>query len=317
MKESQESEEIQKIAKRLTRRQFLSKVAIGAALLGLLGIIPRSHQLQEQDKEFLLKEEIERQFNVKIYTLKEIFENSGENYRPEDFPNVPTKWDTERLLLLKRSLASLPAHLYQPSPEGVKVWITLGESGYCCGFASTRKQPYQVQVGVSQFSPDNSTEAFGTLVHELVHLATPLTRREEELPGGHVYPDSPWFKKINSIFGEEFSKINFELWEKVEEKNKILDEKVGPKRPVPRGILTPDEEERADFYFHLAYGLSPERPIPDEFISVLAEHYVYGKDYFFRRYSEFFPEEKVRNLFNFVKNEIFKGKEYGSLPITP
>jgi len=48
----------------------------------------------------------------------------------------------------------------------------------------------------------------------------------------------------------------------------------------------------------------------NEFVSVASEFYVDGQENFLKVYGVFIGEEKARTLYNYTRDNIFKGKEY-------
>lgn len=61
--------------------------------------------------------------------------------------------------------------------------------------------------------------------------------------------------------------------------------------------------------------LDPQHSIPDEFMAVVSEYYIHGKDYFSKMYREFLPAETTNALYNFVRDDVFQGTEYVEFPI--
>lgn len=59
--------------------------------------------------------------------------------------------------------------------------------------------------------------------------------------------------------------------------------------------------------FKLAYGTTN----PNEFISVASEFYIHDREYFLKNYTPLIGSIKTEQLYDFMKNKIFKGQEYG------
>ena len=49
---------------------------------------------------------------------------------------------------------------------------------------------------------------------------------------------------------------------------------------------------------------------PNEFISVASEFYIQGKAVFLKDYSLLIGKEKAQKLYDYMKDKIFKGREY-------
>lgn len=297
---------------RITRRTFIAGTAIAAfSLLTGIRYNDRSQRpLPPEAESPSLKETIETQFNILLRTQKDEYEVSGKPLPQEDQHNRYTKeWDERRLRLMQTLLPLLPQHLYGPNEQGEKLKITLvagGESNVpnSCNDSECHYL-YAINLGTYFLNPDEPKKAFFNLIHELTHVQTPTDTTLEHIQIEEdtiikKYDSSPWFEQINSILGEDFADILPELRKKVNTKRQELHQK---------GIKDQDMEaslERFD------YGLS--KTIPSEFIAVLSEFYVEGHDKFLKMYKEFFQETMVEKLYDFVKENVFQGKEYPILP---
>lgn len=290
----------------------------------------------EDDHAANLKQAIERQYNVEIFTRGERYERKerirGREARLVDgHPDLAAKWDVSGLEMLREYLALLPQHFYLPKDDGRKVHIILSHfsdssSCYPFGFAG-EGDPCEVELNhESTFIQDRRKHAFSRLAHELIHVATPA-RLKDSLAGPfeRVYL-SPWFDRIDDIFGEEFDLRRRTLYQAIQEKRDPMpSEVVDVRRRFELDQHLTEEEERELFFrrFEYALGYYPggrgrserEREKASEFIAVLGEHYLHGREYFFRMYGDFFPEEIIEELYNFVKDDIFKSKEYPVFPI--
>lgn len=99
-------------------------------------------------QERVSKEDIERQFNIKLYTLREDYSKQGREY-PEanpDFAAIPQNWEEEQLGVLKKLLDSLPPHLHQSFPDGKQLEIILSYSNHCRDTDSPDAIPYQIEL---------------------------------------------------------------------------------------------------------------------------------------------------------------------------
>lgn len=84
--------------------------------------------------------------------------------------------------------------------------------------------------------------------------------------------------------------------------------------PTVVGLLSPSEKERLEFDLEFRHGFftTPfvSGAVPHEFIADLSQHYVKGSKYFFRMYGRYFSRQQVEQFYNFVRDDIFRGKEY-------
>lgn len=287
----------------LTRRDFLKGVVVmlgSAALAGCdIGKRPETStkptprpvsstpELVIPQEDIALKEAVEQQFKIELY-------NPAQAVLPYVEPHtsgIPIQWDGARLDTLRESLPKLPEYFYQPSEQNRRLRLELTTGRF--------SEASRDEIGLSfvQFDPSKPREAFSTLTREFVYRVMPTTT----LTDGDK--SSPWFDEVEQVIGEEFSDTserlartayNWLLWHKSEA-----------------------EDEKMVFYHSIYRDAEPQdsrlmlaAKTPRSFIAGMGEHYIKGKDYFTKMYGELFPTNTVNQLYDFVKEDIFKGKEY-------
>jgi len=257
-----------------------------------------------EEKILALEVAIENQFNINLTTVNDVYgSKSLRSAKPEDM----VVWNLDRLGLLEKSLSALPEHFYEPSKTGDKLSISLdlGDRANCsCWYEEVL--PYRINIGIKHF--ESVEELLSTLTHEFVHLVMPIeipmagSRRDTSKIGEL---DSPWYRRIDQILGKKFEIVRPEL-------ASMAKRKVDPDRMT----IAMYGGMRRNFYEKFLYGVEGHTMaaygyrLPNEFIPVLGETYLEGTDRFYLMYGEFFPQDTVEQLYNFVKENIFKGMEF-------
>lgn len=118
-----------------------------------------------------------------------------------------------------------------------------------------------------------------------------------------------WYAKIEVILGEKFIEVKDRLGKKAMTKNEEIST-----RQLSKESLTSEEALLSEFYRNFAEVVITNDK-PNELIPILAETYTQGQEHFYKMCQEIFPETVVTKLYGFMKDEIFRGKEYKSLPI--
>lgn len=275
----------------------------------------------------VFKEQIEKRFNIEIRTIKEVFEASRKPYPEDNFKDIPTEWDIERLKMLENYMELLPKHFYVPNIYGgpplplriiLGQYSTIGERSSVMGY--TPYYPYSIELDYKRFKPEDPKLSLIDLTHELTHIHTPIiSRRIEkyEQPGGitgeKVVEESPWADAVERIVGRNYEDFYPIFTERLKEKGYMFASgfnKGWVKNPSAPQKSTKEED---DFANHFGYGLGHGRE--KEFIAVLAQSYIQGRDYFLRMYGGYLGDTIAMGLYEFNKNEIFRGQEYDSAAI--
>lgn len=298
--------------KGLGRRSFLRGVG-GSTLAGFI-------RPETPLTSGVVKEEIERKYNVEIKTLKELFNVQGKPHLPM-VTQSPDEWDIERLRLLDASLSVLPSHFYAEDRSSKKMRITLGIAS-TNGLFATAGDGYmhEIELDYKRFTPEDPRPSFIDVVHECTHLLVPETREIEEYttPDGvkskRVVFKSPWYDEIESILGEPFSIFAPKMRQEVLSRGYVFVPNKGIIRDQQHPPAETNSEKSKDIFAdEFDYGF--RKDYPGEFIPVLAQTYAQGKEYLYAMYREYLDGEVVDELYKFAKNNIFRGQEYDSVEV--
>lgn len=306
-------------------RRALVKSLIGAAALSLSGC--NINPLPSGDKptpestltpEEALKTEIETKFNIELLNLRNLWQEAGFEY-PDNNPNqnlayyrdVPKTWDLERLALIKEGLSHLPPHMYASNAEGKKLRLVLSyrnvsDAAYVKEGDQLKlkkdTKSHQVELDHREFKIGSPKEPFEILAHELTHIVTPMTSVVDSyVLDGKTYSyekfESPWFDTMYEILDRSFFK--------------------GQPTPINNRLeqlkKTDVDSERRNFYQNLDYALTNNYD-PNEFIGVMGQGYTHGYAYFSSMYGIFFPPETVTKMYNFTRDQIYRGAEFSGFP---
>lgn len=220
-------------------------------------------------------------------------------------------WDSRRLIMLRNILAILPDHLFKPTAVGRRTQFELRPYFYNqqarCACANPNSTIDRILLNEdSGFNPDFPQRSTEILVHELVHKVTPMD-----------FDDSPWYEAVEQILGGSFAQKRHEVYEKVLQVRPTIREELDQ-----RNTTETEVDELGWFLRMFCYGIGRERHFdrdnsrfdtPYEFIAVLGQHFFLGRNYFLRMYGAIFDEETTRTLYNFTRDEVFKGVEYERL----
>lgn len=275
--------------------------------------VPQSEENYFKPEEMELKKNIEKEFGVEIINYGQFLERFYGIGTP---PRFTDRWDIDRLSLLEDLLSALPAHFlhadHRSIEENHRISIALSELVSQCfpDFPTSEdRECHTIKLDSRKLKQELRAEAFLTLVHELVHSIT-----NEEVVSNENHLSSPLFDKVDAILGTPLGDIEEEFERIAQDKMDQLLSGIDRETLLRKIKLTdnlPEEGNRAVFYADFTYGLGNY----GEFISVLSEYYIQGKEVFFARYGEFFSEDVIQGLYDFMREHIFRGIEYERLPV--
>ncbi|MDP3763322.1 MAG: hypothetical protein Q8Q92_01555, partial [bacterium] len=194
--------------------------------------------------------------------------------------------------------------------------IVLSNQDCQCGTEYGETKPYRAEFLYSRFL-EIRMEDLSVVAHELTHVQTPISgyryfRSQVEGKDRRV-EKSPWYDRINQILGvQDVFEARDKLGERYRKNTEELYNKL-PSFPTDHTDIDKlpfEERERYYFYERLSDVLWDSYTAIGEFVAFLSENYVKGKAYFNRRVGELFSEEEYQKVYNFVRDEIFHGREY-------
>lgn len=282
--------------------------------VSLQSVDDKIEENQEVVDSVALKREIEGKYNISIMGIKAGMEMVGGKYEPDSkFPDVPLEWDVMRLQILDKSLSILPSHFYKPDYRGNRLIFLLGKQTTVGMFSSIPKIPHLVELDYKRFRLGNEKRSTMDVAHELVHIITPVDWVREQYQNANdgsqalrLVQLSPWYDQVESILGKKYLDFAPPMWEEVKRRqNYIWKNNEGwvrdPKIPVEQ---SPEQQERDKFAIHFGYTLRHQDY--DEFIAVLGETFILGRDYFVKMFADYLGKETAEKLFQFTKKTIFR-----------
>lgn len=282
-------------------------------------------------REGLSKHSVEEKFGIQLLSEQEnvlLYEEWADkngkkisSIYPEGYVYT-ADWNLERMAVLERSLSELPKHLYQPFQDGQKIRFALNTAGVnniLCYAGDKGPEGCKIGLNLNSMYPMPS---FETRKSTFLFITYALIRtRMNDINQEGMDTSSSWIEAVNQTFEGKFNDQAPIFYEKVKNQQST--------NSTPQGkCFNPDEYDfrsnpqvaKARFLcdlervFRNSGGPSYQRE--ESLIPHLGEHYVQGKDFFYKVYSDFFGSEIANKLYNFVKENIFKGKEYTNLPIS-
>jgi hypothetical protein len=328
------------------RSDLLKNIGRGLQIAAIAGasvaLEPRnvtSNQIQEQSvnptREMLVENHrlsIEQRFGIKLQTLGEYAQEI--NFGPIISPEFSKEWTTTSLGYAETILNILPPHFYEPDEDGRPLRITLfslraGAAGLMCFTENCNMEELIEYVSQDYVRRDRHPETMVTIgindyemaltvfAHELTHRITPIEFRDysdKKDVGDHLLrriPVSPWFDKIDSIFGQPYSQVAEELHETAQNSEEQFRLEHGGEPDFKTENLSLSEMNDYNFYYYFQYGVSQKLPL--EFLAVLGQNYVRGREFFVRNYGKFLSAEITESLYTFTKEDIYKGYEYENM----
>lgn len=273
----------------ITRRRFLGSLA-AVPLVRPLKALERiaaflSPRQDENLEEIQKKKEVEEKFGVKLVTLKEFYAQNPHKIPKQRAGFGPKEsWDLSYLKLAEEVLNILPSHFYQPDETGKRLTIILSNRSHLGD-----KEDNSLFLDGKFFRPDDRHRALQALAHELIHSITPVEISFDPT----INKQSAWFDKIYQILGGAYSQppeaLSAQLLEQAGQSNVKL--------ANPDTLLG-----RMNYAINWDY--------PNELVAILGEFYLLGKDYFVESLDPYIGQEQREELYRFIKEEVFRGREY-------
>jgi len=285
------------------RKQIAGRIVGAAMALSAIGI-PADNPNQNLNFSSVYKNNPEIVQSLSVQDLERMAERlyqiqivSPEEKKAIELSNgaiiETAEWNKEEITNFMRVLDKLPHNFYSPDPGGIPVNFIVSDIdpqnlnkggmpyGALCSCRPNSKIP---EVVFTRKGFRNFYDMSIIITHELTHRVS--TSKDDKFMSQLLgVPD-------NVDFGE-FSNDNFV--------NKI------------DTLQLIDALENAGFNKYAVqnmfrYGLHN----PDEFTSVASQFYIGGKENFLKLYGVYIGDEKAQRLYDYMKNKIFKGKEYSN-----
>lgn len=273
---------------------------------------------------------------IRIVTMRDLYKEKRLPF-PSDFQkspyssliisDTPTAWNPAQLAVLNDCLDNLPDHFTVPNAAGEPLELALSYQDCVCPSTFDEKMPHRIEFSYDRFSNSTKREDLAVVAHELTHIITPIEGEYleySEIFGRQVsIENSPWIDTITEVvqasdqfearamLGSRYRKLKQPLTGKLPRLGFLSPEQ---QKQKIKQTLTPEEQEQ--YYFLERFGntlSSPLRPI-HEVIAQLSENYVKGTPYFERNYRRVFSADEFKQIFDFTKTEIFRGREYSRHP---
>lgn len=308
------------------RRGALARATLGitagtavvvAAIINRGGFPDFSSQANDETSESSgTVQKIEQAYRVRVLTLRDAYREHGTPY-PEElvdktsgmrYKDVPDQITDEQATNLKEILGMVPPHFLNASPRRLDIILSTQ--------SSQKEAPRQIQIRYDHLNTDNQDQGLDEVVHELVHDVTPYLG--DPIPVQHItgtYSSirvSEWNNTVNQIFGRDFGLVNREM------KNhliKLYGEMIplGEKYNMPASldrkyISDPQDNDNVRFYERLSE-IAFYTADPSELVSFMAERYLRGRDNFEGKFSGLFGPTVTKELYEFMKKDVFKGAE--------
>lgn len=314
----------QKRSKGISRRDFLKRAPL-VALSSLAALDSALSHLPEAGLGWFTKkfwQRLETQtFNVSSKELKELIENKFQvkvlnpplsPYEQNVINSTPWEavtWNSPYLKLLYYVLGELPFHFYAPhhkkgplykkDEERIKVveFIAVkskkGKSTgihsmcHCGGPDFIRHSIIPIEIDTRAFYPSLLffKRACGLIAHELTHrldLLSPVTYIESIITRPfNIEPTNDYSDSGKSVLTKFLKRVDTDVLEK--------------------GLDMDDWKHR---------NLLQSQQIPREFFPVAVEFYTRGEKEFHELFGMIYPQGDVAILYEGIRREFFKGKEY-------
>lgn len=271
--------------------------------------------LRAKDPLERAKIETEGIFGVKLAGVKKIGRVLGREVCDLDnipFPNIP--WDLLRIQLLRHCLSCYPEHFCQQyEGERVHFFLQGGESEVWYRQGYEDLHPRVIGLGASEFDSSSPKSSFVHLTNNLVELTMPRSvSYGTVVPRPPLWPVRfPWFHRVEYIVEGSFPEATAQQAIMAEQRLKRIQFKY---EGGNISQASEEEKDKAEFYKQFLWSGTWFNN-PRFFLMFLGEQYVQGQQRFRERFEELFGAEKTGNVYDFCKDEIFRGKEYPVCPI--
>jgi hypothetical protein len=246
--------------------------------------IPTANEAPETERS-IYEKEIEDKYGIELLNQREGYERIGKEYDEENeelMGHRPVvRWSMNQLINIDEAISQFPPDFF-PEVDGKKFAISLWDYPESENWGGLAHWPHNmISLGENTFESGTN---LGTLAHEGAHIKDLLVNNGD------------LGKKVTEIIGYDSFK-DARLYFKP-----ILEEYYANK------LINSDTYHELNYGFMGYEGRGIDDPV--EFIAVLASKYTKGLEEF-NDLIKLFGEERTRDLYDFIKKEVFNGREYG------
>ena len=249
------------------------------------------------------EEQAEKRLGIELITYKQLLEEEGKEFEAADYPGYKPEWDGGLVTAVTMCYDVLPAHFRLGNNMGSVLSISISPSSVT-GVATFDRPKNLIELGHSEFTATGLEVDLHIVTHEGAHIMQPV---------GENPNTSFWYDEVEQIIGKPFHAFAQEMRPIVNDLVAIHFDGNGSVLDRPIGPSASEEDQIGAFYKRVAYGVSDN--IPDEFIPIMAEYFLYGQKYFAEHFSRLLTTEQTSGLYNFVKENLFRGSEYPNFPV--
>ncbi|MBI2018037.1 twin-arginine translocation signal domain-containing protein [Candidatus Daviesbacteria bacterium] len=315
-KESQTPQTAEDGHSRISRRRFLGGLlGVAGAVLGGLGS-PGSakagpdaaaagvvgHPPSDQEPRIAAQEYVQSKWGVELVTFAQ-----AEPALAAHHPEVPAVWDEPSIITLDESLSRLKGG-YAPRPTaGVEpIKVVLGNEARISPLLGS-SSPVEVDFRVMT-DPAGRKVAFVDLTVLLVTRAmSPIQPGAESFHKTAIPMEAEWVNKINGILGGEAHSAPVWL-------RNVANDRGDPDTRFYPGDPDFATGHRGSLSLRLDSAVNTGM-YPLGLLRLLVEESLYGQDSFMKGLSKYIPEDKVAELYDFVRDDVWQGKPFEAFPM--
>jgi hypothetical protein len=320
-------------------RRTVAAAGLGLAVVAIGTVVPNPFSQQVKvEAHTSATDLLERDYPmIRVLTARQAFQERGVTY-PNDqrdpstgilYKDAPTAVSIEQATILRTFIENAPSHLLEKNDKGERLEIVVSTGPHQGRITTGTSSPHQVEVAFNHLTSEDKADGFEEFIHELIHANTPYLGEPAIVDQGWNKPiyerRSQWFNKVYQIFGLSFDKINRQMKDEVvritiDEIQDMKDKygiepslKTGSEE-IRRKIKDPKDKETFRFYERLSQ-IQMYTEDASELTSFLGERYIYGEANFKFYIGRMFGEDKAKELYALIRDDVFRGIQYPEFPI--
>ncbi len=254
---------------------------------------PEQNSFPEQEDLFI--KDMEERLGIRLVGIREAYALLGvefNEYNTEEFNNVlPMRWDHERAMMVENFCNLLPDFFHEPDGNGHPLIIALtnfAENSNVAGNYTQDGLQNLIRLDYDQFHPYVPALSMSIFTHECIHHLQKM---------GYSRMD----QCIRNVFKQDVHTFCDNTVKKMEELDK---EGIQWNTELRYGVQGMDDKSN----------LLEIRSDSLEFEATLGQIYLHGHDVFIQDLSVLYGE-KAEDLYAYMRDSIFGGKEYDEYPV--